>query len=394
MMAAITASDGGERVLLLEKNEKTGKKLYITGKGRCNLTNTAEGEDFFRNVVRNPKFLSSSFYGFSNRALMDFFTDAGVKLTEERGGRVFPASEKSADITDALRAALKRKRVEVICDSAVTDVAYTDGKGFRVACGAKTYNADKVIIACGGLSYPLTGSTGDGYSLARKFGHTIVDTVPGLTGIRCNSPSALSGLALKNVTVSVSSNGKTLCSEFGEMLFTHTGVSGPTILTLSSLINRRAGEKLTLSIDLKPALDGSVLNDRLVREFGSNANKQLVNALYALTPKSLAPELAAHAGISPEKTVNQITKAERQALVDTFKGLNYSITGLEPIDGAVITSGGVSVKEINPRTMESRLCKGLYFAGEVIDVDAFTGGFNLQIAFSTGYAAGRACCEN
>ena len=393
IMAAITAAKMGEKVVIFEKNEKTCKKVYITGKGRCNLTNVAEGERFFANVISNPRFMMSSNNAFSCVDVMNFFRDeCNVPLKVEHGGRVFPVSDKSADITDALRGALAKYKVKVYLNFSVEKIE-RDEKGRFEVIGPKKVTVDKLIIATGGITYPLTGSTGDGYKFAKDFGHSIINPVAGLIGIKCNSPSDLAGLSLKNVKVSACLGEKKLFEEFGEMLFTHTGVSGPCVLTLSSKINRKNLPELSIKIDLKPALEESVLDARLLREFSTNPNKSIVNVMFALMPKSLASVVVEKAEIPLEKVVNSITKTERQRLVKTMKNLTFSIKGLEDIKGAIITAGGVSVKEVNPKTMESRIIKNLYFAGEVLDVDALTGGFNLQIAFSTGYVAGLSASE-
>jgi len=389
IMAALTCAKQGEKVTLLEKNEKTCKKLYITGKGRCNLTNTAEGEDFFVNIVNNQKFLMSSFHTFDNKALMKYFIEElRVPLVVERGGRVFPESQKSADITDALRNELKRQRIIIKCDFEVKNIKKVEDK-FFVSNDFSTLEGDKVIIATGGITYPMTGSTGDGYEFAKSFNHTVITPCGALVGLKCDSSIDLAGLTLKNIQVSITDkNGKVLAKEFGEMLFTHTGISGPTVLTLSSRINRQVSEKLYVKIDLKPALDTTTLDMRLQREFESNHTKQLSNILLSLCPKSLVAEIIKKSNLKGDILGNQITKSQRAILVETFKNLTYTLKGLEDISGAIITSGGINTKEINPKTMESKLVKGLHFAGEVIDIDALTGGFNLQIAFSTGYTAG------
>ena len=393
IMAAIAAAGSGEKVVIFEKNEKTCKKVYITGKGRCNLTNIAEGESFFSNIISNPRFLMSANSAFSCVDVMDFFgNECKIPLKVEHGGRVFPQSDKSADITDALRGALARYKVKVYLNFPVEGIIRDDKGRFEV-CGPQKITVDKLIIATGGISYPLTGSTGDGYKFAEGFGHTVIKPVAGLVGLRCDSNSDLAGLSLKNIKAAVYQGEKKLFDEFGEMLFTHTGVSGPVVLTLSSKINRKSFSDLVFRIDLKPALDESTLDARLVREFSANPNKNIVNVLFALMPKALSLTVVKKAEISAERVVNSITKAERQKLVRTMKALSFKIKGLEDIKGAIITAGGVSVKEINPKTMESRIIKNLYFAGEVLDVDALTGGYNLQIAFSTGYVAGKSASQ-
>lgn len=390
MLAAITAAQQRARVLLLEKNEKLGKKLYITGKGRCNVTNYGSLEDFINSINTNKKFLYSAFNRFDNHRLIALLNDLGVKTKVERGNRVFPASDKSSDIISALQAYLKKLGVEIKFHSTVQKISACDGQVQSVTlANGSTIPCPKVIIATGGLSYPNTGSTGDGYRLAADLGHTIVTPKPALVPLTVAEEWAktLQGLALKNVRATLVVNNKQLAQQFGEMLFTHFGISGPIILTLSSHHTKENAQKKIL-LDLKPALTKEQLDKRVQRDFQKYANKQLQNALGELLPKRLIPVIINLAGIPPEKTVHQITREERLRLVHTLKELELNITGTRPINEAIVTSGGIKTNEINPSTMESKLVKGLYFAGEVIDVDAVTGGYNLQIAFSTGYLSG------
>lgn len=377
----------GSKVILLDGNEKCGKKIYITGKGRCNVTNACLNKEFFENVVSNPKFLYSALNAYDSRKVMDFFTQNGVPLKIERGNRVFPESDKASDITHALEKCFLRNGGELKLGEKVLKVEKT-GKGFIVKTNKGEYSSQTVVICTGGVSYPSTGSTGDGYNFARHFGHSIVNPVPALSALYAKDTYELAGLSLKNVSVSVFEKGKKLCSDFGEMLFTHNGVSGPCILTLSSNINRMDVNGLELQIDLKPALDEEKLDLRLLRDFSDNTNKTIANVLPLLMPKALIPIVLRRADINGNTKINSITKEQRLCLVRTIKGLSFPLKSFAPIGEAIVTAGGISVKEINPRTMESKLVEGLFFAGEIIDVDCYTGGFNLQTAFSTGYIAG------
>ncbi len=379
MAAAIGAASAGAHATIYEKNEKLGKKLYITGKGRCNLTNACEISDFFDNVISNPKFLKSAVYFFSAEDTIRFFEDIGLKLKQERGMRIFPVSDRSSDVIKAFERALKKANTDVKLHTEIKDI--------------NDLNADAVIIATGGLSYATTGSTGDGYKMAELMGHTVIEPVPALVPLVTEGTIAkeLEGLSLKNISVSVTDDKDVLCSEFGEMLFTANGVSGPVILSLSARITRRlANEKkpLTLHIDLKPALDANKLDERILRDFNEVKNKDFKNSLSKLLPARLIPVVIKLSGIDKEKKVNEITRAERKRLAEILKNLEMTITGTEGFTRAVITQGGVAVSQINPSTMESKLRKNIYFAGEVIDVDALTGGFNIQIAISTGMLAG------
>ncbi len=402
MIAAITASKRGKDVVLLDKNEKTGKKLYITGKGRCNFTNCSSFDNFISNIASNPKFVYSALRKFGNGEAMHFIEDGGVKLKIERGNRVFPESDKSSDIIKAFNRLLKDAGVDVRLNETVTEIIYDNGFVTKIKTTKCTYrDVESVIIATGGVSYPATGSTGDGYTFAQNLGHTIIEPVGALTGLlidyfACksgilpiNKPFSLAGISLKNVNATIIDNkNKVLFSEFGEMIFTDNGVSGPIILTLSSRINRMDFDKITLSLDLKPALSIEELDARLLRDFEKNKNKSLKNSLSALLINGLIQSVLTVSGINGDKKVNSLTKEERQRLGDAIKNIRFKIRGLESIDRAVVTAGGVCVKEIEPNTMRSKLVNNVYFAGEVIDIDAFTGGYNIQLALSTGYCAG------
>lgn len=392
MMAAVTAARNGKKVLLIEKNEKLGRKLFITGKGRCNITNSADIEDLFSGVVSNPKFLYSSFYSLTNDQVIDFFEDLGVKTKIERGGRVFPESDHSSDVIRALEQEMKRLGVDVCLKTEVKEILIEDenARGVILSSGKKRYS-DAVIIATGGISYPSTGSTGDGYRFARACGHKVTELSPSLVPMEVKEWYAkeLMGLSLRNIAIRITAGKKKLYEEFGEMLFTHYGVTGPVILSASSIVGRRLKEQeLTLHIDLKPALTEEQLDKRVLREFEANHNRQFKNAVDSLFPAKLKPVIVELSGIPEEKKVNEITKEERLHFVHLIKDFTMTLTGLRGYSEAIITKGGVSVKEIDPGTMESKLVKGLYFAGEVLDLDAVTGGYNLQIAWSTGYLAG------
>ena len=392
MMAAVTAARNGGEVLLIEKNEKLGKKLFITGKGRCNITNSADIEDLFSAVVSNPKFLYSGFYSLTNDQVIDFFEGLGVKTKVERGGRVFPESDHSSDVIRALEQEMKRLGVEVSLQSEVKEILTGEGraKGVLLSSGKKLYG-DAVIIATGGISYPSTGSTGDGYRFARSCGHKVTDLFPSLVPMEVKEWYAkeLMGLSLRNIEIRITDGKKSLYEEFGEMLFTHYGVTGPVILSASSIVGKLLKEReLKLHIDLKPALTEEQLDKRVLREFEANHNRQFKNAVDSLFPTKLKPVVIERSGIPEEKKVNEITKEERKHFVHLIKDFNMTLTGLRGYNAAIITKGGVSVKEIDPGAMESKLVKELYFAGEVLDLDAVTGGYNLQIAWSTGYLAG------
>ena len=394
MLAAIYAARNGHEVLLLEKNDKAGKKLYITGKGRCNITNACEMEDLFRNVMSNPKFLYGAFYGYSNYDVIDFFEQLGLKTKIERGGRVFPESDKSSEVIGVLLKELKRLQVDIRYQCEVEQILTEDSavKGVLIKKTQEKLSADNVIVATGGLSYPSTGSTGDGYRFAKSMGHTVTKLSPSLVPMNMKEielVKELQGLSLKNIEITVTSQNKVIYSDFGELLFTHFGISGPVILSASSYLVPYMGQKdLTLSIDLKPALTKEQLDARILRDFDEFKNKQYKNALDQLLPRKMIQVIIALSKIDPEKKVNLITKEERKRLVDTLKAMTLSIDRLRDYNEAVITKGGITVKEINPSTMESRLISGVYYIGEVLDLDALTGGFNLQIAWSTAYLAG------
>lgn len=394
MAAAIAAASCGGRVKLYEKNEKLGKKIYITGKGRCNVTNDCDMEQLFESVVTNSRFLYSAFYGFTNHDAMDFLKKAGCPLKTERGGRVFPVSDKASDVTQALSRRLRELGVEIFLREGVESLWMEGGtvKGVILEHGKKMAEADAVIVATGGLSYPTTGSTGDGYRFAAEVGHGVTEVSPALVPFETaeDAVKELQGLALKNVEVTVSDGKKEIYRDFGEMLFTHFGVSGPVLLSASSYAAKRLQKKrLTLAIDLKPALSAEQLDVRILRDFEEAKNRQFKNALGQLFPAKLIPVMIERSGISPEKKVNEITREERKRLCEETKHFTLTLTGLRGFNEAIITQGGVQVKEVNPSTMESKKVGGLYFAGEVLDLDAVTGGFNLQIAWSTGVLAGR-----
>lgn len=391
MMAAFSAAEIGHDVYLFEKNEKLGKKIYITGKGRCNVTNACETEDIFNNIVTNKKFMYSSIYTFDNTRVQDFFEEAGCPLKTERGNRVFPVSDKSYDVINALERRMKNVNVKINLFSNVTDLIVENNTIKGIVVNDKKISGDKVIIATGGFSYQSTGSTGDGHRLVSKYGHNITKCFPALVPftIKEEDVKELQGLSLRNCRVTITDGKKKLYEDFGELLFTHFGVSGPTVLSASSFLNDIIRKKeLTLLIDLKPALDESTLDERILRDFEENINKNFANSLDKLLPKSLIPVIIERSKIPPEKKVNEITREERTRLLNIIKNLEFTITGLRGFNEAIITHGGVDVKEIDPGTMESKIIKNLYFAGEMIDVDAVTGGFNLQIAWSTGYLAG------
>lgn len=387
LMAAALLSKTEHEVFLFEKNEKLGKKLYITGKGRCNFTNNCTNDEFIKNVISNPKFLYSAINSFSPQDVISFFEKRGLKTKCERGNRMFPESDKSSDVIKTL--SVFSSNVRVFCDTEIVELVVESGiiKGVRTK--NNIYSFDSVIVATGGISYPSTGSTGDGYKFAKSVGHNVVEPKPSLCGLISPDKSckALEGLSLKNVNVKVFVNEKEVDSEFGEMLFTANGVSGPCILTLSSKICRRNIDNCFISIDLKPALSYDLLDDRILRDFCKNNGKIFKNSLDELLPKSLIPIIIERSGISQDKKVSQISATERSGLVNLLKDFRLKISSLAPFSQAVITSGGVSTKEINPKTMESKKVQNLYFIGEVLDVDALTGGYNLQIAFSTAKSA-------
>lgn len=395
MLAALFAAREGASVSILERNEKLGKKIYITGKGRCNLTNAAELEEFMRAIVRNPRFLYAAFASFDNKDMMQLMENLGVPLKVERGNRVFPESDHASDVTNGLRRELERKKVRICYDTRVEHLILEGQRccGVILESGEKLF-ADAVIICTGGASYPTTGSTGDGYRLAQEAGHSIQKPMGALVPIETREswPSMLSGLSLKNVALRAWKTGgkkkKYFYDEQGEMLFTHFGVSGPLVLTLSSYLPEDLKD-VRMAIDLKPALDEQTLDARLLRDFQEYSRKQLTAVMDGLVPHNLGQQILVLAGISPQTPVNSVTQAQRATILQLLKALPLTPKGLRGFNEAIVTRGGVTVKEINPSTMESKLASGLYFAGEVMDVDAHTGGFNLQIAFSTGALAGK-----
>lgn len=390
MVSAIFQKRLGHDVTLIEKNEKLGKKLYITGKGRCNLCNDCDENEFLLNVVSNPKFMMGSIYSFSPQKTMEFFEDLGLKLKTERGNRVFPISDKSSDVIKALQNCLEDLGVKINFNETVLKTTCKDDGIFHIITDKTEYFADKLIIATGGITYPSTGSTGDGYRFAKEFGHSVSKVYPSLCGINLKGDEFknLQGVTLKNVKLIAKVNNKIVHEEQGELLFTHYGISGPLVLTCSALLCRRQNEKIKLYIDLKPALSDEVLDKRVLKDFLEFKNKELKNSLDKLLPKALIPLIIKRSEILEYKKVSILTSVERARLVENIKNLEFTFDSLRGVNEAVITSGGVAVNEINPKTMESKLVKNLYFVGEVLDVDAFTGGFNLQIAFSTAHSAG------
>ena len=401
MISGITSAEEGNNVILVEKNSSLGNKLKITGKGRCNLTFDGDEEKFRNNIVNNSKFMYSSFSNFDNKDVVDFFNKLGVKTKVERGGRVFPVSDSAMDVVNALKNKLKKENVEIKYNSRVVEIITENEKisGVKLENGTEI-SCDKCIIATGGKSYSSTGSTGDGYILLEKLGHSIKEIKPGLVPLKSEDKvcKELQGLSLRNVKVSIidKTNNKILYSEFGEMMFSHFGVTGPVILSASSKLNnvKNINEKIKnkqieLVIDLKPALSFEVLDKRVQRDFEKYINKEFKNSLNDLLPQKLISPIINLSKIDKEKKVHQITREQREKLVNIMKNLKINISGFMPLDMAIITSGGINTKEINPKTMESKIVKGLYIVGELLDVDAYTGGYNLQIAFSTGVASGK-----
>lgn len=389
MLGAATAAANGLKVVLLEKNEKLGKKLFITGKGRCNFTNNGDTDDFLNNIVTNKKFLYSAFKSFSNYQLIALLESLGLKTKVERGNRVFPESDKSSDVIKALHKYLQLNNVEIRLNTEVKELLVRDRQITGVSLNSKQISAEKVLIATGGMSYRQTGSTGDGYRMAQQLGHSIIEPKPALVPLVTGEKwvKDLQGLTLKNVSVKII-NSKAKAEQFGEMIFTHFGVSGPIILSISSFLKENFASPVKLRIDLKPALSDEQLDDRLQRDFNKYTGKHLKNSLDDLLPQKMIPVILELSGVDIHKQVNQVTKIERGQLVNTLKNLSLTVAGTRPLNEAIITSGGINVKEISPSTLESKIIKGLYFAGEVLDVDALTGGYNLQIAFSTGYLSG------
>lgn len=388
--ASIISARMGRKVILFEKNERIGRKLRITGKGRCNLTNNCTNDELMNNIPVNPRFLYSAFSAFSPQDTMDFFESLGVPLKTERGRRVFPVSDNANDIADALEKEMKKCGVKIIHETVkhiITDDNVCTGV---ITSSGKEYNAQSVLIATGGKSYPLTGSTGDGYRMAKELGHTVTNIYPSLVPlvIREKYCSEMMGLSLRNVNLKLFDREKCIFSEQGEMLFTHFGMSGPLVLSASSHIRDMQSGRYRISIDLKPALSEQQLDKRIQRDFTENQNRDFINAIRNLLPAKMIPVAVRLSGIPADKKANSITKEERHKFAELIKNFNFNIENFRPVEEAIITSGGIPVREINPKTMESRLVSGLFFAGEVIDVDAYTGGFNLQIAFSTAYSAG------
>ncbi len=394
MMAAIAAAQRGAQVLLIERNEKLGKKIYITGKGRCNITNAAELSEFFENIFIGKEFSYSSMYGFDQNNLLELLSHGGLETKTERGNRVFPLSDKASDVTKALSKLLERQCIEVKLNTKIDQLIVDKGRiaGVRAYSG-DNFAADCIILCCGGKSYPLTGSDGSGYELAKQAGHSVVETMPALVPLLTRETwvHSLAGLSLTNVNAALYVRGRRIASQFGEMLFTHKGISGPIILSLSCLVSDF--KDTYISIDLKPALDEQKLEQRILRDFEQQKNKMFKNSLDLLAPKTLAECLVKLSGIDPEKKINQITVDQRRQIIRLFKDLRIKITSTGSFDEAIITKGGINTKEINPSTMESKLIKGLYFAGESINLHGFTGGYNLQLAFSTGHLAGESAAS-
>ena len=402
LMAAYAAAKNGHKVVLFEKNEKLGKKIYITGKGRRNFTNDVSPDEFLQNVVRGERFLRGAIYSFSSQKTIDFFENNGLSVKIERGNRAFPSSDHASDVTKTLEKACRSVGVDIHLNEKVEKIRVLQEENgnmsdigimprvVELSTVNGDYLCDVVIIATGGLSYPSTGSTGDGYVFAKNCGHTVTDLKCGLCGLNLEGEDfkELQGLTLKNVALTIKQGAKVVYSDFGEMLFTHFGISGPIVLSASSVVNRLPLGQLSVGLDLKPALDEQTLDKRLLRDFEKYKNKRISNALCELLPQKLILFVLNASGISEKKNVNVLTKEERARLVSTLKNLPLKIRSLRGFEEAIITSGGVELSEINPKTMESKKVRGLKFCGEVLDVDAFTGGFNLQIAFSTGYAAG------
>ncbi len=387
LLAAAFAARRGKKVCLIEKNRIIAKKLLITGKGRCNVTNSADMEDFIANTAVNSSFMYSAFYSFTNTDLIELLEGEGLRLKEERGGRIFPESDSAQDVRDTLLSIARKAGVKILC-AEVKDVTLSDAVYTVTMADKRKLLASSVIIATGGVSYPGTGSTGDGYRFAEKLGHTVVEPKASLVPLVTKEKYVreLMGLSLRNISIKLLKNGKEIYRDFGEMLFTHFGLSGPVILSASSHI--RDGGEYKIAVDLKPALDFKTLDNRILRDFEKEKNKDFINALDDLLPKKLIPVIVKLSGIDERTKVNSITREQRHSLVTLLKSLTLTVAGKRSVSEAIITSGGVNVKEINPATMESKVSKGLFFAGEVIDVDAYTGGFNLQIAFSTAYLAG------
>ena len=405
MMTAISATENGDKVVLIEKMSSLGRKLLITGKGRCNITSSLDMQDFIKNTPGNGKFLYSAFKNFTNLDIIKFLKEQGLEVKEERGNRIFPVTDKSKDVLECFIRKLKELKVEIVYDTKAEEILVQETTdNLKKVIGVRTNKgkimADKVVLATGGKSYPLTGSTGDGYKIAKNLGHNVTPILPSLVPLEIfevEKSKQMQGLSLKNVEIKVVDveNNKTIYQDFGEMIFTHFGVSGPIILSSSAHLVRYKNieqklknGKIELKIDFKPALSEEKLDNRILRDFQESKNKEFKNSLDKLLPKKLINSVIYESKINPEKRVNEITKQERKNLIKVLKSFKLTIKGFRPIDEAIITSGGIDVKDINPKTMESKIVKGLYFAGEIIDVDSYTGGFNLQIAYSTGHLAG------
>lgn len=400
MMSAITSAENGNKVILIEKMQSLGRKLLITGKGRCNITSSLSMDEFIKNTPGNGMFLYSVYKNYTNADIINFLKRQGLEVKEERGNRIFPITDKSQDVLKCFTKRLKELNVEILLNQKVNEIIVKDGSVAGVKLQDKIINADKIILATGGKSYPLTGSTGDGYKMVEKLGHTVTKIKPSLVPLEIfekDTCKEMQGLSLRNVEIKLKDieKNKIIYEDFGEMLFTHFGVSGPTILSSSAHLVRYKNidellknKKIKLSIDLKPALSEEKLDERILRDFNEIKNKQFKNSLDKLLPQKLINIIIERSGINPQKQVNEIKKEERRNLVKLLKNFEVTIKGFRPIDEAIITSGGINIKEINPKTMESKIVNGLYFAGEIIDVDSYTGGFNLQIAYSTGYTAG------
>lgn len=400
MMSAITSAENGNKVILIEKMQSLGRKLLITGKGRCNITSSLSMDEFIKNTPGNGMFLYSVYKNYTNTDIIDFLKRQGLEVKEERGNRIFPITDKSQDVLKCFTKRLKKLNVEILLNQKVNEIIVKDGSVAGVKLQDKIINTDKIILATGGKSYPLTGSTGDGYKMVEKLGHTVTKIKPSLVPLEIfekDTCKEMQGLSLRNVEIKLKDieKNKIIYEDFGEMLFTHFGVSGPTILSSSAHLVRYKNidellknKKIKLSIDLKPALSEEKLDERILRDFNEIKNKQFKNSLDKLLPQKLINIIIERSGINPQKQVNEIKKEERRNLVKLLKNFEVTIKGFRPIDEAIITSGGINIKEINPKTMESKIVNGLYFAGEIIDVDSYTGGFNLQIAYSTGYTAG------
>ena len=400
MMAAITAAEYGNNVTIIEKNSDFGKKLLITGKGRCNITSSLYMSEFIKNTPGNGQFLYSAFQNYTNTDIIDFLKNQGLEVKEERGNRIFPVTDKSIDVLNCFKSKINELKIKKLFNTRVQKILVQNGEVLGVRTEKEIIQTDKIILATGGKSYPLTGSTGDGYLIAKNIGHKVTEIRPSLVPLviyEKNECKEMQGLSLRNVGIKIidESKNKLIYEDFGEMIFTHFGISGPTILSGSAHLvrykeidNLMKEQKIKLQIDLKPALTEEQLDERILRDFKEFKNKQFKNSLDKLLPQKLIPVIIEKSGINPDKKVNEINKKERHRLVNLLKNFEVTIKGFRPIDEAIITSGGINIKEINPKTMESKLVEGLYFAGEIIDVDAYTGGFNLQIAYSTGYVAG------